>query len=851
MAKGDEITTKFSVDISDLKKGISEANQQIKLANAEFKAATAGMDDWASSADGIRAKLAQLDSTLDAQKKKLAAYQEELDRNEAAYRQNGQRADELRAKLQELADQGVDKTSEEYKKFANQLEATEREQEKNRTAADKLKITVLEQQAAVNKTEAEIGRYTSSLDELESGAGDAADEADELTESVDESGEAAEDAGDGFTVFGAVLADLAASAIKAVIQGLKDLAAEAAKSWQAFDDGADTVIAATGATGDAAEELIGIYKNVSRRVVGDFSDIGTAVGEVNTRFGSTGAQLDKLSEKFLKFATINGLDVKATIDDTQSTMAAFGMDVEDTASFLDVLNKAGQDTGVSLSTLLSSLKGNATALQELGYDAASATMFVANLDKSGVEASTVLAGMKKALTEAAKEGTPLSDAMSELENSIKNAESSTEAITIATELFGARSAAAIAKAVQEGRLSFADLEVSLHDFDGNLETTFNEMQDAPDKFALALQNVKLAFSEVAGVLLDRYGPQIEQALAAFTDDILPGIMDAFDDVIAFVEPIIRSLIDLVVAALPEIQRVWDEAQPYFAELFGAIQDVVEFLAPYIGMLFKGAWELIKTVWERAAPFFSAIWESIKAIFAVVEAVFSGDFTAAGEAVNKAIKKWVDYFKLVWDDIKKVFSVVAEYFGLMFGRAWEAIKAKFSAWGSFFRGLWDSIVGIFKDLGEKIGDAVGGAVKSAFNGIIGVIENTVNKMIQMINSVLDLISLIPGIDLNGIPLVSLPRLAKGGVLAKGQLGLLEGTGAEAVVPLDENKAWISAVAADMLSALYGTAGYAAAGANGANGYSFTQVINSPKAVSRIDIYRQTRNLLQLARDAGGV
>lgn len=44
-----------------------------------------------------------------------------------------------------------------------------------------------------------------------------------------------------------------------------------------------------------------------------------------------------------------------------------------------------------------------------------------------------------------------------------------------------------------------------------------------------------------------------------------------------------------------------------------------------------------------------------------------------------------------------------------------------------------------------------------------------------------------------------KMAKGGVLEKGQLGFLEGDGAEAVVPLDQNEKWISAVARDMLSA----------------------------------------------------
>jgi hypothetical protein len=49
-------------------------------------------------------------------------------------------------------------------------------------------------------------------------------------------------------------------------------------------------------------------------------------------------------------------------------------------------------------------------------------------------------------------------------------------------------------------------------------------------------------------------------------------------------------------------------------------------------------------------------------------------------------------------------------------------------------------------------------------------------------------------------VNLPRLAKGGVLAKGQVGLLEGSGAEAVVPLEHNKAWISRVAEDLFAIL---------------------------------------------------
>ena len=74
MPKGEDVTTKFKVDISELKKGITEANKNIKLANAEFKAASAGMDDWTKSSDGLSAKLKQLNSVLIEENKKLDSY---------------------------------------------------------------------------------------------------------------------------------------------------------------------------------------------------------------------------------------------------------------------------------------------------------------------------------------------------------------------------------------------------------------------------------------------------------------------------------------------------------------------------------------------------------------------------------------------------------------------------------------------------------------------------------------------------------------------------------------------------------------------------------------------------------
>ena len=51
-------------------------------------------------------------------------------------------------------------------------------------------------------------------------------------------------------------------------------------------------------------------------------------------------------------------------------------------------------------------------------------------------------------------------------------------------------------------------------------------------------------------------------------------------------------------------------------------------------------------------------------------------------------------------------------------------------------------------------------------------------------------------LGSISIPQIPELAKGGILKRGQVGLLEGDGAEAVVPLEKNTEWVNRVARQM-------------------------------------------------------
>lgn len=229
-----------------------------------------------------------------------------------------------------------------------------------------------------------------------------------------------------------------------------------------------------------------------------------------------------------------------------------------------------------------------------------------------------------------------------------------------------------------------------------------------------------------------------------------------------------------------------------------------------------AWDWIKGIWEKVATwfdenviqpivnFFSGLWESIKNIFNVVVTWFSNVFTNAWNGIKNAFSAVGSFFSGCWTSIKNAFSAVASWFGNIFKNAWNNIKSAFSAVGSFFSGIWDKITSIFSKAGTAIADAVSGAFKSAINWVLSKAISIINGFISAINFAIGIINKIPGVEIKKLNKLDVPQLAQGGVLKKGQVGLLEGSGAEAVVPLEKNTQWLDRIA-ERLNGNMGAAG----------------------------------------------
>lgn len=273
------------------------------------------------------------------------------------------------------------------------------------------------------------------------------------------------------------------------------------KAWQDVDSAMDDLIAKTGATGEAFEELQATAERIATTIPTDFKTSANAVGEVNTRFDATGKTLEELSTAFIEFATLNNTDVVGSIDSVSGMMNAWGIDAKDTVKVLDTLNAVSQQTGISSDQLSEILQSNALSFKEMDYDLAQAAMLMGQMDKNGVDASAGLTALRKAMSKATDENKSLNEIMTEWQALMDSNISDAEKMAATEDLFGSRAYAQLFNALQEGTISFTEINASMSDFEGNLSRTFEATLDPVDEFTTTLNELKLFGAEIGSEIL--------------------------------------------------------------------------------------------------------------------------------------------------------------------------------------------------------------------------------------------------------------------------------------------------------------------------------------------------------------
>ena len=602
-----------------------------------------GADEFKSAMKGISAATKEAYSEL-----KLA--QSQYDKNTSS--------------VDKLADRQkyLQKMTEEYTKKEQILQA-QLEQMENAEERD---------EAAIAKKKAEINNCKASLNKYEDALKDVTKQIEGHSAQLKEWGEKLKDVGGKMQSLGGTLT-------KSVTAPIMGVGAASVVAWKEVDEGLDIVTKKTGATGEALQDMQDRTRNIAKTMPTDFATAGTAVGEVNTRFGLTGDALEDLSVKFIKFAELNDTDVSSSIDNVQSMMAAWGVETEDAGLMLDMLTKAGQDSGVAVDTLSQQLMQNKTALDDMGFSLDESVDLLANCEKNGIDTSTMLGGLKKAMQNSAKEGKSSADALAELQERIVNAGSDAEASQIAMELFGNKAGPAIADACRDGRLSLEDLGYAMGDLEGTTEETFDGIQDPLDQMTPIINTLKdtgaQLVTDLGPAIVDILGRVSEGVSALSTwwaglDENQKGMILTAVGLVAALGPVL-SIVGSIIGVIGSLVTIFGAASAgggVMAVVIGAltgpigiaIAAVTALIA--IGVLLYKNWdticawaqkmkEKVVTAWENLKSDVESKVESIKSTvtqkFEDIKSKIQEKIESAKDKVHDAIEKIKGFFDFEW------------------------------------------------------------------------------------------------------------------------------------------------------------------------------------------------------------
>lgn len=323
-----------------------------------------------------------------------------------------------------------------------------------------------------------------------------------------------------------------------------------------------------------------------------------------------------------------------------------------------------------------------------------------------------------------------------------------------------------------------------------LAPAFDEVRKAIDEMKVALEPIAKEILSKIGSAIQNVVNQAQKILSVVGPPILAIIKKIIQTVIGMT-PVITSILQVVGSVVSGIISFITMVVTYvgtaIATILGFIMPIVQIVATIVANI----WSVILTVAQN-------IWSKVSEVVTAIIGFVSNLFKTVSDIINNIWSKIQDTMNRVGDKVKGVIDNINKYF--------NNIKSTVS---DVFNGIWSKVQGVMDNVGNKISNVlqgiqnawsglkgfvsgVFGGIEGAVSSLVGSVKGMVNGVIGGINGAIGIINKIPGVHIGRIP-----RLERGGVLKRGQIGLLEGNGAEAVVPLEKNKAWIRAVAKDMV------------------------------------------------------
>nr|DAS29722.1 MAG TPA: minor tail protein [Caudoviricetes sp.] len=780
-------TTKEKLEILRQAQSQVEAQfQKGEIGADQYRAFQRELETTQNVLKGYESKLESVNQTLGSHGNKVETTKDKLNQLETEQAQLASESEKLNSsfKLQEsqlgsnaseseklaLAQKKVSAQSElverQISNLEKQLELTKSEYGENSVEANKLEKTLNETKVAYNQLQNEMEEMASSSTVVK----DSLSETNQLLKA------------DILMEFSEKLGELS--------QKLIEFGQNALDAFRQVDEGMDIIVTKTGATGDSLDEMTTIAERVAVAIAGaGFEEAGSAVGEVNTQFGLMGESLETTAEDLLKFSQINGSDVTNSTIQSKQALEAYGLSVDGLSDVLDSVTYVAQSTGVSVNDLMNNAIDGAPQIKALGLAFDEGVALIGQFEQAGVDSSAALSSLSKAAVNYAKDGKSLEEGLKGTIEAIQNSTNETEALTLASDIFGSKAAPKMVDAIKRGAFSFDELSGTAERAAGVVSTTFESTLDPIDQFEAAQEEMTLAMADIGGVIAETLAPMLMVLV-----DLVKQVMEWFNGlstpikqaivlfggivtVIGLLLPVFLALQAAAVAMGTTIGGMLVAAAPIVGTVLGIVAVIAVLVAGvmHLWQTNEGFRETVLAIWQAISDFIGTV---IQGISDVIQSIW-GTLVAWWTENQALIQETV---KVVWNTISSVIQTVMGILGpyleamwaniqLVVTTVWEVIKtvvetainvvlgiiqAVMQVITGDWTGAWETIKSIFSTVWTAIQQivttilsAISQYISNTWNGIVGTISNLLGSIQSTISSVLQSISSTVSSVLNGI------------------------------------------------------------------------------------------------------
>lgn len=316
MAEENVIGLAMQLDVTDLKTGIKEANKIIASSKDEFKNATAGMDMWSKSSEGLNAKLGQLGKQLSAQEKIAAGYEAEIARVSAQEGDHSEQLKKLQGQLQK-AQNAIKTTQSQMSHYSDSLAEVQRAEKDANSELGKLTKTITEQKKELSNLTKDYKSSVLQFGKNSSEAKELAKKIKDLSGEIESNEKKVNDAESAFDSLGKKISDVGNQAAEKATKGLAKIGTAVAG-----------LVAGFLATAEATREL------------------RTNMGKVSTAFEEAGFSAEQARKTYSEFYGILGDDGKTT--EAINHLAKLASSEEDLAKWANIASGVMGTFGDSL-----------------------------------------------------------------------------------------------------------------------------------------------------------------------------------------------------------------------------------------------------------------------------------------------------------------------------------------------------------------------------------------------------------------------------------------------------------------------------------------------------------------------